>query len=88
MKVVHAELHNSIVFPGSDILGIVTLHGTKIQGIEMEWRSDGLLIRTPKLKSNKIVGFVPAANVKCLQFEDDNAKVVEMKSPRKFESKP
>lgn len=68
MKVVHAELQSSVVFPVTEILGSPTLNATKVPGIKMRWEpGDGLYIETGKLALHYKggIGFIPAANVKC-----------------------
>lgn len=73
MKVVHAELQSSVVFHNTEITGATTLDAKtdRPKGISMEWKPDGLYLMTPKLKAQGVIGFIPAANVKCLRFEPD-----------------
>lgn len=71
MKVIHAELQNSVNFPGSDILGYTTLNDSKTKGIQMEWdgKLGGLIVSTMKLSG----GFIPGANVRNLKFEPNDS---------------
>jgi hypothetical protein len=82
MKVTHAELHSSVVFQQTELLGVTTLNQAQLSKnvvaaglIDMKWvPGDGLYVTTPKLKTRKRIGFIPAANVKCLEFEDEDVK--------------
>lgn len=64
LKVIWVQLQSAVSFPGSEILGVVTLSCDKTKGLEMELTEHGLIVKTNLLTGRGKGGIIPHANVK------------------------